>query len=155
MISNSEPILTQPKTMINEPVRIILVDDHKLIRESWKMLLENNSGFEVVADCDHGYKAYELSLEFKPDILLVDINMSPINGFTLTEKIASEMPSIKIIGLSVSNQPKYASKMIELVAKGYLTKTSSLEEIQLGIRKVNSGEIYICKEIRSQVAPHS
>lgn len=155
MINSSEPLLTQPNTMINEPVRIILVDDHKLIRESWKMLLENNSGFKVIADCDNGYKAFELSMDLKPDILLVDINMSPINGFTLTEKITNEIPSIKVIGLSVSNQPKYASKMIALGAKGYLTKTSSLEEIQLGIRKVNSGEIYICEEIKSKVAPHS
>lgn len=138
--------------MENDSIRIILVDDHKLIRESWKMLLEKNSDIEVIADCDNGYRALELSTDLLPDILLVDINMSPINGFSLTEKITETLPSIKVIGLSVSNQPKYASKMIQLGAKGYLTKTSSLEEIQRGIKEVCSGEIYICDEIKSQIA---
>jgi DNA-binding NarL/FixJ family response regulator len=136
-------------------IRIILVDDHKLIRESWKMLLENNSGIEVIADCDNGYEAFELSKELLPDILLVDINMSPLNGFSLTEKMTETLPEVKVIGLSVSNQPKYASRMISLGARGYLTKTSSLEEIQLGIQKVNMGEIYICEEIKKQLAEKS
>ena len=136
-------------------IRIILVDDHKLIRESWKMLLENNSGIEVIADCDNGYEAFELSKELLPDILLVDINMSPLNGFSLTEKITETLPEVKVIGLSVSNQPKYASRMISLGAKGFLTKTSSLEEIQQGIMKVNTGEVYICDEIRKQLAEKS
>ena len=136
-------------------IRIILVDDHKLIRESWKMLLENNSGIEVIADCDNGYEAFELSKELLPDILLVDINMSPLNGFSLTEKMTETLPDVKVIGLSVSNQPKYASRMISLGAKGFLTKTSSLEEIQQGIMKVNTGEVYICDEIRKQLAEKS
>ena len=135
-----------------ETIRIILVDDHKLIRDSWKMLLENNSGIEVVADCDNGYEAFELSKKLLPDVMLVDINMSPVNGFSLTEKMTEILPDIKVIGLSVSNQPKYASRMLSLGAKGYLTKTSSLEEIQRGIRAVNEGAIYICEEIKKQLA---
>ncbi len=138
--------------MLNSPVRIILVDDHKIIRESWKVLLENNADISVIADCDNGYKALELSKQLMPDVILVDINMSPINGFSLTEKLAEEVPSIKVIGLSVSNQPKFAAKMMSLGAKGFLTKTSSLDEIQHGIKQVSSGEIYICEEIKKQLA---
>jgi DNA-binding NarL/FixJ family response regulator len=81
--------------------------------------------------------------------------MSPLNGFSLTEKMTETLPEVKVIGLSVSNQPKYASRMISLGARGYLTKTSSLEEIQLGIQKVNMGEIYICEEIKKQLAEKS
>lgn len=141
--------------MTKDSIRIILVDDHKLIRESWKLLLENNSSIKVIADCDNGYKALELSKELLPDILLLDINMSPVNGFALAEKMTQTLPSVKVIGLSVSNQPKYAAKMIELGAKGFLTKTSSLEEIQRGIKHVHSGEIYICDEIRNQLVNKS
>lgn len=134
--------------MNNDPIRIILVDDHKIVRESWKTLLENNPRFRIIADCGNGEAAIQYAQELVPDIMLVDINMSPLNGFTVTERVLETTPSIKIIGLSVNNQPKYAIKMIELGAKGYLTKTSSLEEINRGILQVYNGEFYICEEIR-------
>src|SRR6187402_1508746 len=106
--------------MRNELIRIILVDDHKLVRQSWKMLLENNPRISVVADCENGQTAIEETAKLAPDIVLVDINMSPDNGFIITEKILHMMPSAKIIGLSANNQPKYATRMIELGARGYL-----------------------------------
>jgi DNA-binding NarL/FixJ family response regulator len=133
--------------MSKEPIRIMLVDDHQIVRKSWKSLLENNPRFQVIADCDNGQSAIEQAEELIPDIMLVDINMSPLNGFTVTERVLETTPSIKIIGLSVNNQPKYAIKMVELGARGYLTKTSSLEEINHGILEVHKGEFYICEEV--------
>ncbi|HUR66730.1 MAG TPA: response regulator transcription factor [Chitinophagaceae bacterium] len=137
--------------MSSAQIRIILVDDHKLIRESWKTLLENNSSFKVIADCDNGRSAIEHAKVLMPDIMLVDINMSPENGFDVARRMNHELPSIKVIGLSVNNQPKYAIRMIELGAKGYLTKTSSLEEITHGITEVHHGHIYICDEVRKHM----
>ncbi len=139
--------------MRKEQIRIILVDDHKLVRQSWKMLLENNPRMEVVADCENGSTAIEQAQKLSPDIILVDINMSPDNGFVITEKLVQMMPSLKIIGLSANNQPKYASRMMELGAKGYLTKTSSLEEINHGINEVHEGRFYICNEIKRHLPP--
>lgn len=139
--------------MSNDPIRIILVDDHKLVRESWKILLESNPRFRVIADYENGHSAIEDAERLTPDVMLVDINMSPMNGFTVTEQILELLPSIKIIGLSVNNQPKYAVRMIELGARGYLTKTSPLEEINHGILEVYSGEFYICDEVRRQMPP--
>jgi two-component system, NarL family, invasion response regulator UvrY len=138
--------------MNSSPIRIILVDDHKMVRESWKMLLENNPRFQVVADCDNGFCAVELAKEFNPDIMVVDINMSPLNGFNITEKLMELMPGIKVIGFSVSNKSRYASRMLELGAKGYLTKTSPLEEIYEGIIVVHEGEFYICEEIKKHMS---
>ena len=137
--------------MRNEPVRIILVDDHQLVRESWKVLLENNPSFKVICDCNSGVNAVEQTQRLMPDIVLVDINMSPVNGFALTEKLRDTVPNAKVIGLSVNNQPKYAARMIELGARGYITKTSSLEEIHRGISQVNNGAVYICDEIRAML----
>ncbi|MEO6610570.1 MAG: response regulator transcription factor [Chitinophagaceae bacterium] len=139
--------------MNNKPIRILLADDHKLVRESWKTLLENNPRFQVVADCDNGNDAIEKAGELLPDIALVDINMSPLNGFSVTEAVAARFPSVKVIGLSANNQPKYAHKMLELGASGYLTKTSSLEEILYGIGEVYKGNIYICEEIKKYLSP--
>ena len=134
--------------MSKDLVRIILVDNHKLVRESWKLLLHNNANFKVIADCDNGQSAIGLVEENTPDILLIDINMKPMNGFEATEKMLKINPSLKIIGLSVHNQPRYASKLIELGAKGYLTKTSPLEEVNHCISEVYNGHHYICEEVR-------
>lgn len=139
--------------MANDPIRIVLVDDHKLVRKSWKALLENNPRFRVVADCDNGDEAIKKAEECRPDIMLVDINMYPLNGFLVTERVLDKVPSIKIIGLSVNNQPKYADKMISLGARGYLTKTSPLEEINNGIIEVHNGAVYICEEVKRFMPP--
>jgi two-component system, NarL family, invasion response regulator UvrY len=141
--------------MINDVIRLILVDDHKMIRDSWKMLLENNSRIQVIGECDNSLHALELSKELLPDILLVDLNMTPVTGYNLTEQIGELLPTVKVIGISVSNQPKYASRMLSLGAKGYLTKTSSLEEIHHGIHEVKEGRIYICEEIRKLISEAS
>jgi two-component system invasion response regulator UvrY len=138
--------------MSSNLIRIILVDDHKMVRESWKMLLENNPRFQVVADCDNGFCAIELASELNPDIMVVDINMSPLNGFNITEKLMELMPLTRVIGFSVSNKSRYASRMLELGAKGYLTKTSPLEEIYEGIIIVYEGGSYICEEIKRHMS---
>ena len=139
--------------MSNTPIRIILVDDHKLVRQLWVGILQNNPLFKVLADCDTGDEAIKKTKELKPDILIVDINMSPTNGFAVTKQVVEESPSVKIIGLSVNNQPKYAIKMLELGAKGYFTKTSSLAEITRGIIEVFNGNEYICEEVRKFMPP--
>jgi DNA-binding NarL/FixJ family response regulator len=123
-----------------------------MVRESWKMLLENNPRFQVVADCDNGFAAIEFAKDLKPDIILVDINMTPLNGFNITEKIMELTSSVKIIGFSVSNKSRYATRMLELGAKGYLTKTSPLGEIHQGIIIVHEGEFYICEEIKKHMS---
>lgn len=134
--------------MSNTTIRLILVDDHALVRESWKILLQNSGDFEVVADTAKAADALSLVSELKPDVVLMDINMVPVNGFILTEQLIAQMPVLKIIGLSIHNQPGYALRMLEAGGRGFLTKTSSLEEITHAIRLVVRGEIYICKEVR-------
>jgi DNA-binding NarL/FixJ family response regulator len=139
--------------MSNEPIRIIFVDDHKIVRESWRMLLENSPRLSIVAECENGHSAIEQAEKLLPDIMLVDINMSPLNGFDVTEIVSKTAPSVKIIGLSVNNEPKYATRIMELGARGYITKTSSLDEIKHGIMEVYYGKIYICEEVRRNLPP--
>lgn len=136
------------------PIRIILVDDHKVVRTSWKILIENNPRFNVVAEFENGTAALENAALLQPDILMVDINMSPLNGFEVTSLFKDSYPAIKVIGISVNNYPKYAEKLLELGARGFITKTSSLEEIQHGILEVYRGGIYICEEVRKISAPN-
>jgi DNA-binding NarL/FixJ family response regulator len=139
--------------MNTAPIRIILVDDHKIVRETWKMLLDNNQQFYVIAICEDSKSAIEEAQNHSPDVMLVDVNMSPVSGFVLTQKIMEMNPSIKIIGMSISNQPKFAQQMLESGAAGYITKTSSLDEIYHCILEVYKGERYICEEIRKNMPP--
>lgn len=138
--------------MNNSPIRIILVDDHVLIRKSWKMLLQKYPAFQVVGDCGSGQEAIELTLQVLPDIMLLDINMFPMGGYEVAEKIGEILPSVKIIGLSVNNKPKHAVKLVELGARGYLTKTSTMDEICQGILEVQEGNFYICEEIIKSIS---
>jgi len=133
------------------PIKIMLVDDHDLVRESFRMLLEKDERFSIVSNCKSGTEAIELSKKLQPDVMLMDINMSPINGFQATKKITTVTPSIKIIGISINNNPKYALKMIDHGAKGFVTKTSAFSELTYAIERVFAGETYICIEVRKRM----
>lgn len=135
----------------NPEIRIILADEHTAIRKSWRKILESNPRFTILADCKDGQAAQQLINQLQPDLLLLDLTNSPADGLLLAEKIVTQFPAVKVIGISVSNRPHYAVKMISLGAKGYLTKTSPLTEIYEGIIRVFDGHTYICEEIRSRM----
>lgn len=133
-------------------IKIILVDDHELVRGSWKLLLKQNSRFTVIAECRNGAEAIEEVQKLTPDIILMDINMFPVNGLEATETIIQKNPFLKIIGLSINSQPVYAQKMLKAGAQGYVTKNSTLQEMTHAIIEVHSGRQYICEEVREKMA---
>lgn len=132
------------------PIRIMLVDDHELILESWKILFEQDERFEVVAQCSDGAEAIELASRIEPDIVLMDINMSPVNGFEATEKITAVKPSIRIIGVSANDNLRYAVKLLSLGGKGFVTKSSAFDELKTAILTVYDGGNYLCREIQKK-----
>jgi two-component system, NarL family, invasion response regulator UvrY len=138
------------KRIMPKLIKIILVDDHELIRESWKLLLDNDPRFRVIGQCKSGAEAIEQATKLYPDIMLMDINMPLVNGFEATKKITEAAPSVKIIGVSANNNPRYATKLISLGGKGFVTKTSAFDELKIAIQKVYEGETYICLEIREK-----
>jgi DNA-binding NarL/FixJ family response regulator len=132
------------------PIKIILVDDHELIRESWKLLLGKDDRFNVIGQCSNGAEAIEQAASLLPDIMLMDINMSPVNGFEATKRITETVPSVRIIGVSTNNNPRYAQKLFSFGAKGFVTKTSAFDELKTAIEKVYQGEQYLCQELRKR-----
>ena len=138
--------------MNKDPIRIILIDDHQLARESWNLLLSYDGRFSVVAECDNGHSGIEQTRLLNPDIILLDINMQPVNGFEVTKKILLENPSAKIIGISVNNLPSYASRMLEIGAKGFITKGTSFQEVAQAIIEVYEGKTYLCTEIKKMIS---
>ncbi|MBL0153977.1 MAG: response regulator transcription factor [Chitinophagaceae bacterium] len=135
-----------------EKITILLVDDHKLIRESWSFILNSDPRFEVVGETSNPEEAVEIARAKKPRIVLMDINMTPINGFEGTKLIRKYSPGSKVIGISMHSMPAYARRMIQIGAMGYVTKNSSKDELVLAIVEVNNGKKYICEEVKNILA---
>ena len=136
---------------MDENIRLVIVDDHDMMRETWKMILQRHPRISVVNECASGEEAIKSAEVDQPEIMLMDINMSPMNGFEATRKICRAFPAVKIIGLSINNQPSYARNMLQLGAKGYVTKNSGSEEMLLAIFTVSDGGTYICKEVLAKM----
>ncbi|HYH13767.1 MAG TPA: response regulator transcription factor [Flavisolibacter sp.] len=137
--------------MINDPIRVVIVDDHQMVRETWKMLLQRENRLQVIGECASAEEAIKTAVSLHPDIMLMDINMYPMNGLEATKEICKLCPDIKIIGVSINNQPSYAKNMLMAGAKGYVTKNSSREEMIHAITEVHGGNTFICKEIEEKM----
>jgi DNA-binding NarL/FixJ family response regulator len=133
-------------------IRILIADDHKLIRETWTYILDSDPRFQVIAECGDAEEAVELAKLKHPDVVLMDINMAPFSGLEATQKIRKISPASRIIGVSMHSQPAYAKKMLQMGARGYVTKNSSKEEMIQAILEVNQGNKYICDEIKNIIS---
>ena len=138
--------------MQNDSIRVIIVDDHDLVRQTWRMLLHNHHSIKIIKECSSGTEAIHEATASDPHVILMDINMTPVNGFEATKKILRTTPHVKIIGVSVNNQPSYARNIMQLGAKGYVTKNSSREEMVKAIHEVMNGKIYICREVLQKMS---
>jgi two-component system invasion response regulator UvrY len=130
-------------------ISIMIVDDHNLLREAFGNLLSQEENFEVTAITGDGENVVKLAQEKRPDILFLDINMSPLTGFDIIKLLRKNSPLTKVIALSVHSQPTYVKKMLRLGAKGYLTKNSTGAEMAEAIRQVYAGNIFICSEVKN------
>lgn len=129
-------------------IRVAIADDHTRLRQALVFILSRIPGISVVAECANGEEAIKAAQKHTPDVMLMDINMEPVNGIEATEKITRKYPSTRIIGMSVHQEPSYVNRMLKAGASGYLTKNSSSEEIIAAIEHVNKGQTYLCEEIR-------
>jgi two-component system invasion response regulator UvrY len=150
MIAVSMPVIIIC-CMQNNSIRVIIVDDHDLVRQTWKMLLHEQGNISIVKECSSGTEAISEAGACNPHVILMDINMTPVNGFEATRKILEFAPHIKIIGVSVNNQPGYARTMLQSGAVGYVTKNSSREEMVRAIHEVMQGKTYICREVQEKM----
>ncbi len=135
-----------------EKITILLVDDHKLIRESWSFILNSDPRFLVVGETSNANDAIEIAKEKKPRIVLMDINMTPVNGFEATKMIRKFSPGSRVIGISMHSMPAYAKRMLQVGAMGYVTKNSSRDELLEAIIDVNEGKKYVCAEVKNILA---
>lgn len=128
-------------------IRLVIVDDHRLVREAWNLILSKNPQFEVIAICESGEQAIKAAAELSPDVILMDITMEPINGIEATRSIRRFNKTIKIIGVSIHSDLVHVNAIINAGANGYVTKNSSGDEMMHAIVQVAAGKMYVCREI--------
>ena len=124
-------------------IKVMLADDHILIREGLRQLLEFDGSIEVIAEAGDGEECLELLEENKPDVLLLDINMPKKNGIEVLKNIKERNIEIKVLILTVHNEIEYLMKAVEIGVDGYIMKDSDLDELKNAITTVISGENYI------------
>lgn len=135
---------------MSEDIKVLIVDDHKLISEAWSSLLSSSPGFKVVGTADNAEDAYLMAMAHRPDTVLMDINLKNSSGFDATEKICNSLPKTRVIGLSLHDDINYVKKFLSLGAKGYLTKNTSKTELIEAIHSVHSGETFIAADIKDK-----
>ena len=128
-------------------VNVLIADDHSMVREAWALLLSRDERLSIVATCENGEQAVTLCREIVPDVVLMDINMAPVNGIEATRAIREFSDEIKIIGISVHTDLPYLNALMLAGANGYVTKNSPAEEMIKAILLVMEGQQYFCKEI--------
>lgn len=133
-------------------ISIGVVDDHKLIRQMWALMFADRPDMEITGEGGTFDDAIEMIKLKKPDILLLDINLHEKNGMDALPLIRKFSPGTRIIAVSMHSQPTYAKKMLQLGARGYVTKNSAKEEIFKAIETVLKGDVYICSEIKENLA---
>ena len=139
-------------SLLMDKITILLVDDHKLIRDSWSFILNSDPRFMVIGETSAGDEAIEIARNKRPQIVLMDVNMTPMNGFDATRQIRKFSPGSKVIGISMHTTPAYARRMMQMGAMGYVTKNSSKDEMITAIVEVNNGKKYVCDEVKSILA---
>ena len=133
-------------------IRIIIVDDHQLVRTGTRRLLEDIPSIEVIADASTGEEGVKLVRQHKPDVVLMDIQMPGIGGLEATRRCLLAHPGVKVLAVTVYEDEPYPSKLLNVGASGYLTKRAHVDEMLLAIRKVHAGQRYISAEIAQQLA---
>ena len=132
-------------------IKILLADDHKIMRDGLRSLIERHPGMEVVAEAESGRTALKLSVKLRPDVVVMDINMPDLNGIDATHRIIDEAPGVRVIAFSMHTDHQFVAEALKAGVSGYLDKNSAFEELAHAIRTVNANQSYLCSKITGDV----
>ncbi len=133
-------------------INVLLTDDHELVRTGIRRLLEDSKQVKIVGEAECGEDSLQLAQSLHPDVILMDVNMPGIGGVEACRRILQRNPKQKIIVLTVHNEQTFPKRLLEIGAKGYLTKDCGIDEMIKAIKQVNSGGSYIASTIAQQLA---
>lgn len=129
------------------PIRLVIADNHALVRAGFRLLVEDIDGVEVVGEAENGREALHLAATLQPQIMLMDIAMPEMNGLEATARIAREFPQVRVLILSMHANEEYVYQALRSGASGYLLKDSGTQELEMGVRTIARGETYLCPAV--------
>ena len=132
-------------------INILLADDHRIVREGLRSLLEAETDMSVVGEADNGRRAIELAEEHGPDVVVMDIGMPELNGIEATRRIIHDHPHTKVVALSMHSDRRFMSEILKAGASGYLLKDGAFDELAGAIRTVMSQKMYLSPRIADVV----
>jgi two-component system response regulator NreC len=128
-------------------IKILIADDHKLLREGLRALIEEQQNMTVIAEAENGRSAVQLAARLSPDIIVMDISMPGLNGIDATRRIAAELPGVKVIALSMHADRNFVVEMFKAGAMGYLLKDCAFEEMIRAINTVVANKAYLSAKL--------
>jgi DNA-binding NarL/FixJ family response regulator len=128
-------------------IRVLLVDDHQLMREGLRKILESASGIEVVGEADDGHSAMTAVAEFRPHVVVMDVGMSGMNGIDATQCLRRDHPDVKVVALSTHADKRYVRNMIRVGAAAYVLKEAASEDLLRAVRAAARGDHYLSPQI--------
>jgi DNA-binding NarL/FixJ family response regulator len=134
-----------------KPTRVLLAEDHALVRAGIRALLQNLTGVQVVAEASDGREALRLVKTYQPDVVLMDIAMAGLNGLEATARLTKEFPAVRVIILSMHSTEEYVAQALRAGAAGYLLKDAAAAELELAVTSVARGETYLSPAVSKHV----
>jgi two-component system invasion response regulator UvrY len=134
------------------PLRVVLVDDHAVVREGYRRLLERSNDIAVVAEAANGDDAYRLICEHQPDVAVLDISLPGLGGIEVTRRVITRLPQQKILIFSMHEDTVFSSRALQAGARGYVTKSAAPEALIEAVRLVAAGKLYISQEMAQELA---
>ena len=135
---------------MNPPIRLVLADDHAIVRDGLRTLIASAGDVEVVGEADNGADAERLAAELRPDVVVIDISM-PGGGPEAAERIAQAAPDVRVLVLTMHDDRAHLRRMLEAGADGYVLKRATFDELMRAIRAVNAGEAYVDPHLAAAV----
>ncbi|MCX7004112.1 MAG: response regulator transcription factor [bacterium] len=132
-------------------IRVLLADDHSLMREGLRSLFDGRDDMAVIADAANGRTAVALALKHKPEVIIMDVSMPDLNGIEATTQILKKLPGAKIIALSIHRDPRFVAGMYKAGAMGYVLKDNVFKELLRAVKMVVAGQRYICPDLTDVV----
>ena len=128
-------------------IRILLADDHKIVRDGLRTLIGKEAGMEVIGEAENGRKALKMAEKIRPNVVIIDVTMPDMNGIEATKKMVTEIPGVKVIALSMHSDRRFVLGMLEAGASGYLMKDCAFDELAKAVRSVSTGQTYLSPSI--------
>ena len=132
---------------MSEKIKVVLADDHSVVRKGIKMLISGDESIEILGEAASGTEALQMVKSMGPNIIITDISMPGMSGIELAEKIKTEYPSTKVLVLSTHNDEEYILRSFEAGALGYLPKDTEEDEVLAAIKTVADGDVYYTNEV--------